>query len=164
LFRYLLRIRYLSAVAAVIFAVHAIGFMALGVLRAVEAYRLLGRGANFEGVRPGVHMAESVDALLFGLVMLVLANGTASLFLTSHGGDRNGNVDEERELPAWMRVRNLSGLKMLLWEAILAALVVAAGTGIASDMPNITWHNLLLPAAILLLTVSHVLLKRSDSK
>ena len=37
--RSLLRIRYLAAVVALVFALHAAGFLVLGVLRAVQAYR-----------------------------------------------------------------------------------------------------------------------------
>ena len=53
-------------------------------MRGFQAYRLLIRAgaARAKKAAPGVHIAESVDALLFSLVLLVLAVGTASLFLT----------------------------------------------------------------------------------
>jgi uncharacterized membrane protein YqhA len=156
LFRYLLRIRYLATVAVVIFALHAVGFLGLGVLRGVQAYSLLAQMPGGHGEqRPGVHVGESVDAALFGLVMLVLALGTASLFLKSPGGE------EDRDLPAWMRVKSLSELKLMLWEAILATFVVSAATGFMANLPHLTWNALLLPAAILFLTVSYFLLKRT---
>ena len=90
--RSLLRIRYLAAVVALVFALHAAGFLVLGVLRAVQAYRLFltpdGRGPE---AHPGVHIAESVDALLFSLVLLVLSLGTASLFLTTERRTTSGS-------------------------------------------------------------------------
>ena len=156
--RSLLRIRYLATVVALVFALHAAGFLALGVLRAVQAYRLFfapdGLGPE---ARPGVHIAESVDALLFSLVLLVLSLGTASLFLTTT------DTEDRQKLPEGMRVRSLTELKLLLWEAILATLVVAAASGIISALPHLEWKLLVLPAAILILSVSYFLLKRTES-
>ena len=158
--RSLLRIRYLAAVVALVFALHAAGFLVLGVLRAVQAYRLLFEpGSLGSEVRPGVHIAESVDALLFSLVLLVLSFGTAGLFLTT-----TTDTDDRRKLPEWMRIKSLTELKLLLWEAILATLVVAAASAIIASMPHLEWKHLVLPAAILVLSLSYFLLNRSESK
>lgn len=157
--RSLLRIRYLAAVVALVFALHAAGFLVLGVLRGVQAYRLFFEPESLgsEG-RPGVHIAESVDALLFSLVLLVLSLGTASLFLS------RADKEDTQKLPEWMRVKSLTELKLLLWEAILATLVVAAASGIIAALPHLEWKLLVLPAAILILSVSYFLLKRTESK
>ena len=156
--RSLLRIRYLAALVAIAFVVHAIGFLVLGAYRAIEAYRpFLGGGQRGEG-HPGQHIAESVDALLFSLVLIVLALATASLFL----GKQNGG--ENSDLPEWMRIRSLTELKLLLWEAILAMLVVTGSATIIGDLPNLHWNHLVIPAAILILSVSYYLLKRTESR
>jgi uncharacterized membrane protein YqhA len=156
--RSLLRIRYLATGVALVFALHAAGFLVLGVLRAVQAYRHLFTPDGLQPeARPGVHIAESVDALLFSLVLLVLSLGTASLFLTT------SDTEESRKLPDWMRVKSLTELKLLLWEAILATLVVAAASGVIAALPHLEWKLLVLPAAILLLSVSYFLLKRTES-
>lgn len=157
MFRRLLRIRYLAAVVALVFAVHAVGFLALGLMRAYHAYALLFR-SELTGTeeRPGVHFAESVDALLFSLVMLVLALGTASLFLTGPGSR------DQQNLPEWMRVKSLTDLKLLLWEAILATLVVTAATSVIGALPDLEWKHLVLPAAILVLSISYFLLKKTE--
>jgi uncharacterized membrane protein YqhA len=158
MFRHLLRIRYLAAAVALVFAVHAAGFLLLGVMRAYQAYRqLLAPDSSHEAGPPGVHIAESVDALLFSLVLLVLALGTASLFLTASG--ENAKVN----LPEWMRIKRLTELKLLLWEAILATLVVAAASSIIATLPHLEWKHLVLPLAILVLSVSYFLLKRTES-
>jgi uncharacterized membrane protein YqhA len=156
--RSLLRIRNLAALVAIAFVVHAIGFLVLGTYRAIEAYRpFLGSGQRPEG-HPGQHIAESVDALLFSLVLIVLALGTASLFLTKP--DRS-NVSD---LPDWMRIKSLTELKLLLWEAILAMLVVTGAATIIGDLPNLHWNHLVIPSAILVLSISYYLLKRTESK
>ena len=159
MFRLLLRIRYLAAAVALIFAVHALGFLALGVRRAFQAYRVVFQpdSAGHEE-RPGVHIAESVDALLFSLVLLVLALGTASLFLPA------ADKDDKSDLPPLMRVKSLTELKLLLWEAILATLVVAAASAIITALPDLEWRHLVLPTAILVLSFSYFLLKRTESK
>jgi uncharacterized membrane protein YqhA len=156
--RSLLRIRNLAALVAVAFVVHAIGFLVLGTYRGIEAYRpFLGSGERAEG-HPGQHIAESVDALLFSLVLIVLALGTASLFLTKPGST------EKSDLPDWMRIRSLTELKLLLWEAILAMLVVTGAATIIGDLPHLNWNHLVIPGAILILSVSYYLLKRTESR
>ncbi len=157
--RHLIRIRYLAVVVALVFAVHAAGFLVLGVLRAFQAYHLLLRPEALQGKDPpGVHIAESVDALLFSLVLLVLSLGTAGLFLT-HTDD-----GAKTDLPQWMRIKSLTELKLLLWEAIMATLVVAAASGFIAAMPNLEWKHLVLPVAILVLAISYFLLKHTESK
>ena len=159
MFRSLLRIRYLAAVVALVFAAHAAGFLALGLMRGYHAYALLFRtDRSGEDARPGVLFAESVDALLFSLVVLVLAVGTASLFLPVRA------EDDRHNLPEWMRVKSLTELKLLLWEAILATLVVTAASSIIGAMPHVEWKHLALPVAILVLSVSYFLLKKTDGR
>ena len=160
MFRSLLRIRYLAAVVALVFAVHAVGFLVLGVLRAVQAYRLFFApdGLRHEA-RPGVHIAESVDALLFSLVLLVPRPRHRQPV-----PDRQRQGRQGRTFPKWMRVKSLTELKLLLWEAILATLVVAAASGIIAALPDLEWKHLVLPTAILVLSVSYFLLKRTEPK
>ena len=62
-----------------------------------------------------------------------------------------------------MRIKSLTELKLLLWEAILATLVVAAASGIIAALPHLEWKHLVLPLAILVLSVSYFLLKRTES-
>jgi uncharacterized membrane protein YqhA len=152
----ILKARYLATVVVVVLLVHAIGLLALGVFRAVEAYQLLASGREWAGSeRPGIHIAESVDALLFSLVLVVLASGTASLFL------RPSDREVDPRVPVWMRVQSISELKALLWEAILMVLVVATLTSLVAHIENLHWGLLILPAAILLLSLSLFLARRA---
>ena len=63
-----------------------------------------------------------------------------------------------------MRIKSLTELKLLLWEAIMATLVVAAASGFIAAMPNLEWKHLVLPVGIQVLAVSYVLLKRTEPK
>jgi uncharacterized membrane protein YqhA len=153
---FILKFRYLAVVVVLVLLVHAIGFLALGVFRSIEAYQLIAAGGEWTGAnRPGIHLAESVDSLLLALVLIVLAMGTASLFLRP-----DGRAVDER-VPEWMRVESISELKALLWESILVVLVVAALTSIIAQLDHPTWELLVLPAAILLLSVGLCLARRA---
>jgi uncharacterized membrane protein YqhA len=153
---FILKFRYLAVVVVLVLLVHAIGFLALGVFRSIEAYRLLAAGGEWTGAnRPGIHLAESVDSLLLALVLIVLAMGTASLFL------RPGGRAVDERVPEWMRVESISELKALLWESILVVLVVAALTSIIAHLDHPTWELLVLPAAILLLSAGLFLARRA---
>lgn len=160
MFRQLLRIRYLAAISALVFAADAVGFLALGVVRSAHAFAVLlhGGGAEDGRDRPGLHFAESVDLLLFSLVLIVLAVGTASLFLVV------SREEQASELPPWMRVKSLTELKLVLWEALLATLVVTTATEVIADLPNLQWRHLLLPGVVLTLSVSYFLLKHSTAE
>lgn len=151
----LIRIRFLAVFVVVILVFLALALLTVGGLRAYEAAQLLAQGPGWQGGdRPGIHIAESVDALLFALVLLVLAIGTTTLFLGGSAGS------EGHPIPAWMRVKSLTDLKLLLWEGILLTMVVAAMTDIVTHMTDLRWENLVLPSAILTLSVSYFLLKQ----
>jgi uncharacterized membrane protein YqhA len=152
-----LRLRYLAVVMVALFVLHAIGLLVVGAMRAYEAYHLILQGPNWTGAdRPGLHIAESIDALLFSLVLIVVASGTASLFLSKPG------AGPDPRLPAWINVRDLSHLKFLIWEAMLVVLVVATLTMFISNLDNLFWQLLTLPAAIFLLSAGLYLVKRSS--
>ena len=151
-----LRLRYIAVVIVAIFILHAIGLLAIGIVRAYDAYHIIAVGASWTGAdRPGIHIAESMDALLFSLVMIVVASGTASLFL----GPQNQAPDPR--LPAWINVRSLSHLKFLIWEAMLVVLVVATLASFVANLEDLHWELLTLPGGILLLSLSLYLVKRS---
>ena len=153
---FILKFRYLAAVVVLVLMVHTLGLLALGVYRAFEAYRIMFSGVEWAGAdRPGIRIAESVDALLFALALIVLACGTASLFL------RPGGREVDPRVPAWMRVESISELKALLWEAILVVLVVGSLTSLLAHLDHLHWGLLVQPAAILLLSVSLFFARRS---
>jgi uncharacterized membrane protein YqhA len=151
---FILRFRYLAVVVALMLLVHAIGLLVLGVWRGIHAYEILAQGPTWTGTdRPGIHVAESIDLLLFALVVMVLAVGTASLFLVPEG-------KEDRRIPAWMRISSISELKLLLWEAILVVLVMASLTSLISSLEELHWGLLVLPSAIFLLSASLYLARK----
>ena len=117
----ILKLRWAAVVIALFSAFHAMAFVAIGVVRGIIGYSLIIQGPPWDGDRaPGIQLARSVDAFLLAMVFFVFSIGVLALFLSDR---RNSGLES---VPEWMRVRNLSELKFLIWEAILVALVVAS--------------------------------------
>jgi len=155
---FLLRLRVLAGAIVVLLLVHSLALLVVGAIRAFDAYRIIVSGVAWTGAqRPGIHIVESVDALLLSLVFFVLAVGVGSLFVSARDP---GHVER---LPEWMRFRNLSELKYTLWEAVLVAMVVASITSFIEHMDHLGWDDLIIPGAVLLLSASLAILRRAGS-
>jgi uncharacterized membrane protein YqhA len=153
--RLLLQLRWLAVAIALFSALNAVAMVVVGVVRAISAYVVILEGPPWtDEDRPGLMLAESIDAFLIAMVFVVFSIGTTTLFL----------VRNERELesvPAWMRVHDLAELKFLVWEAILAALVVASVAGELGVVGERSWTMLVLPVATLILAAGLYLTRRS---
>ena len=144
--RLLLKMRWLAVVVAFFGALHAIAFIVVGVLRGFEGYRMIFEGPPWTGEHaPGVYIARSIDAFLLSMVFFVFSIGVLELFASQQDSESLERV------PAWMRVKSLSELKFLIWEAILAALVVASVEGLVAPAHDLSWDALVVPAALLIL-------------
>jgi uncharacterized membrane protein YqhA len=158
MFKHLLKIRYLAVVVVVIAFLHALAFLYLGIEVAVRTYAHMLHGTPVGGnIRPGLELLHSLDMLLVALVMLILALGVAKLFLLAPATTR-----ELETLPSWMNFEDFGGLKALLWETILTALLVISLSTLTSGLvAELNWHALVIPGAILLLAVSLFFMKRA---
>ena len=144
----ILKMRWLVVVIALFSALHAVAFIAMGIVRGILGYRLIFQGPPWDGdLSPGVHLARSVDAFLLAMVFLVFSIGVFALFLARAGSP------ELDSIPEWMRVKNLSELKFLIWEAILAAAVVASVENFVAPAHALSWTALILPIGVLVLAV-----------
>jgi len=88
---------------------------------------------------------RSVDAFLLAMVFLVFSIGVFALFVARAGSP------ELDSIPEWMRVKNLAELKFLIWEAILAAGVVASVENFVAPAQALTWAAPILPIGVLIL-------------
>jgi uncharacterized membrane protein YqhA len=153
---WLLKLRYLAIVVAICGALHALAFVALGVIRGIEGYQLIFQGGHGPGGElPGALIAKSIDAFLLGMVFFVFAIGVIELF-AFHRSD-----EALERVPAWMRVKSLSELKFLIWEAILVALVVASVEGLVVSGHELSWTALIVPIALLILAAGLYLAKKA---
>jgi uncharacterized membrane protein YqhA len=153
----LLRLRWLASIVAFVSGIHAIAFVAIGVVRGYEGYRIIAQGPPWEGAHaPGIHIARSIDAFLIAMVFFVFAIGVTILFLVPSGAPVLQSV------PEWMRVKSLSELKFLIWEAILVTLVVACVEAFMVSGRDLEWTALILPLALLVLSLALFLAKRAS--
>ena len=154
--RLLLRLRWLAVVVALFSALHATAFIAVGVIRGIDGYRMLFHGPPWTGEdTPGIQLARSIDAFLLAMVFFVFSVGITVLFLVPRGSAAIESV------PEWMRIRNLSELKFLIWEAILAAMVVASMEGFVVAGREVTWTALILPIGLLILAAGLFLARKA---
>lgn len=153
--RLLLQLRWLAVAIALFSALNAVAMVVVGVVRATSAYVVIFEGPPWtDEDRPGLMLAESIDAFLIAMVFVVFSIGTTTLFLV-----RNERALES--VPAWMRVHDLAELKFLVWEAILAALVVASVAGEVGVVGERSWTMLVLPVSTLILAAGLYLTRRS---
>jgi uncharacterized membrane protein YqhA len=130
--------------------------VAVGNVRGLHAYGMILAGPPWSGEhRPGIYLAESIDAFLVAMVFIVFSIGTTTLFIAREGDRSLENV------PRWMRVGDLVELKYLIWEAILTAMVVAAAAGMIVAGGDPSWAMLILPGAVVLLALGLYLTRRS---
>jgi uncharacterized membrane protein YqhA len=152
----LLNLRWLAVVIAACGAFHSIAFVALGVVRGVQGYRMIFHGPPWNGEdSPGIYIAKSIDSFLLALVFFVFSIGVLELF--AFGQDSAG-LDR---VPGWMRVKSLSELKFLIWEAILVALVVASVESLVVSGNEIRWTALVVPLALLILAAGLFLARKA---
>jgi uncharacterized membrane protein YqhA len=151
----LLKLRWLAVVVVVFSALHSVAFIGIGVMRGIEGYRLLFEGPPWEGSHtPGVHLGRSIDAFLISMVFFVFSIGIGTLFLIPPNDPRL------QQIPRWMQVHDLAELKFLIWEAILAALVVASIEAFVTERQQ-GWAAMSLPLAVFVLSAGLYLARRS---
>jgi uncharacterized membrane protein YqhA len=141
------KVKYLALIVAILLMMCGILAIALGVIRFVESIIILVSHAG----KPGLHLIESVDTLLFALVILVLAGGIFKLFV--------GNEHTFKESAIFSKLNSFRDLKVLLWETLLLTLTVLCVLSFFFDPENQNYEQLILPASIVLLALGLKFLK-----
>lgn len=138
--------------------------MVIGLVLVLDALVLVGRGLwmTFEAYhdqalhpemdRPLLPALEAVDVFFMAIAFFIVAVGLVQLFI--------GDLPFLKDVSfAWMRVESYTQLKLLLWDTFLVTLLVLFLTRIFAAQ-TLGWEQLVMPAAILMLTVSSFLLKK----
>jgi uncharacterized membrane protein YqhA len=158
-FEHLLKIRYIAVVVVGLAVLHALAFLVMGAKTAAKAYWQIWTGAaGGAQVRPGLELMHSLDLLLLSLVLVILALGVAKLFLLRP----STAVDARSALPDWLHIESFRDLKVLLWETILAVLLIISLSSLTAGLSTrLDWTALILPAAIFMLAMSLNMMKRA---
>jgi uncharacterized membrane protein YqhA len=147
--KYLLRAAI--GLICLVLIVNALVLVARGVSMTLQAYLNFGDPTIDRPLMPAL---EAVDFFFMSLAFFITAIGLAQLFV--------GDLAIVKDLSfRWLNIENFIQLKLLLWDTFLVTLLVLFITRIFST-PTLDWSTLVLPAAILMLTISSFLLKRKE--
>jgi len=104
-----------------------------------------------------VYVLEAVDAFLFALVLMIFAYGIALGFVFHHVSERYRDI-----LPSWMLVEGVGQLKRTLAEVVIVVLIVIFARFVIESGGNLRWEMLVLPASVLMLSLSLKLLHHEE--
>ena len=93
------------------------------------------------------YLIKSLDAFLIALVLFIFAFGVYSLFLLK---DKDKN---EHNALGWIKIPNISHLKNILAEVIIIIIFVKFLEIVFISLDQFSWEILLLPVAILMLSL-----------
>lgn len=137
------KIKYLALLVSTLLMICGILAIVIGAIRLVESVlQLLG----IKEGKAGIHLIESVDTLLFSLVILVLAGGIFKLFV--------GNEHTFKESAIFSKLNSFMDLKVLLWETLLLTLTVWCALSFFVEPDSLRYEQLILPVSILLLALA----------
>ena len=146
-------------IIAVIIFLAGTAFTVLGAYDFVHAFtHLSGDGERSERTM-AISLIKAVDLFLIAVVLFVFSLGLQVLF--NHKPDNT----LLQTLPRWLQVKNFMDLKVILWEAILTTLVISYLADVARikiSGGEVTEHSLLIPAAILVISISLYFLKKGE--
>lgn len=131
-------------------------FLAIGVYETVVGVGEILTGQIHTDAAPGVKLLEALDIFLIGFLFLIFSIGFSQLFFPKPS--RIFNV-LEIITPNWLKVDNFTQLKLILWDTVLTTLVVIFIGDAYRKKGEYNWELLLIPIAILLISLSRFLLK-----
>lgn len=155
MFEKLLRFRYVMVIVVIIMLVSSLFFLIGGTVMSVKAYiHFFQMGlVPSQDFRAGFSVMNGLDAFMLSIIFMIFGLGIGRLFLFA------GTPDEK--VPSWLRFHDLKGLKVLVWEAILVTLVIFSLHGLLIPEGH-SLNTLILPGAILILTLSLFLMRRKE--
>lgn len=155
MFEKLLRFRYIMVIVVIIMLVSSLFFLIGGTVTSVKAYIHfvhMGLVPNQE-FKAGFMLMNGLDSFMLAIIFMIFGLGIARLFLFDSTPDE--------KVPTWLRFHDLKGLKVLIWEAILVTLVIFSLHDLLTPAGQ-SLKTLILPGAILILTLSLVLMRRKE--
>ena len=152
--------QFLTLVIVIFTTINSLAFIAAGVIESFKGFKGILTGKMHTDEHPGLMILESLDMFLVALVFMVFSIDITMLFLPK-------SADKLREhIPEWMNIHNFMELKLILWEAILTALIVFFVSDVfkQAEGGHFSWEMLSIPVAILVLSLSIFVLRKSEHK
>ncbi|MFN8255918.1 MAG: YqhA family protein [Bacteroidales bacterium] len=155
MFQKILGFRYVLIIAVFFLLISSFVFIIAGAVHSFEGiieFIQVGFVPN-ENARPGIKLLEGLDAFMVALIFMIFGMGIARLFLF--------DKDKDLNVPSWLHIHDLKGLKVLLWETILVTLVILSINPIIKK-EMVSWEILIYPAFILILSLALFLMKGKE--
>lgn len=136
-------------------------FLGLGVYETGLGIEGIIKGQVNTDAAPGLKLVKSLDVFLIGFLFLIFSIGFSQLFIPKPSKIMNLM---DSITPAWLRVENFTQLKIILWDTVLTTLVVMFVADIVSAKGEYVWELMVIPIAILLISLSRYLIKKGKSE
>ena len=149
----LFSLKFVALLISILFMMIGLVGIALGLVSVYHAFLIL---IGQETGRVGLHLIESIDKLLFSLVIMILAAGIFKLFA--------GNKETFSKSIVLRGINSFKELKVLLWETLLLTLTVWSSLGFMIETEKLRVEQLILPASILLLAVALYIVKGKNKE
>jgi uncharacterized membrane protein YqhA len=142
-------LRFLSIIAVIGSLLGAVLMFVVGSITTIEAIRTYLDGdegdTSERAVTATVLVVGALDEYLFGLLLFVFAVGIYQLFLASP--DDAAQL-RRAGLPAWLHVRDLLELKIMLVEVIIVVFIVQFFRLVLDEVEAFEWTLLVVPIAV----------------
>ncbi|WP_129751018.1 YqhA family protein [Flavobacterium beibuense] len=153
-----LAIYYLIKIIAGLVFLTGISFVFLGIYEFCHTFSI--NKIHFAEAT-AVQFLQTIDMFLIAIVSFIFSLGLLVLF----NNNENDLATKQSILPKWLNVKNFMELKIILWEAVLTTLVISYLARLAEhkfkQIP-LSYNSLIIPIAILLISISLTILKKSD--
>lgn len=136
-------LKYLAMLVSALLLIVGVCCIFLGMTKIYHGLIIL---VGLESGMPGLQFVESIDVLLFSIVILILAGGIFKIFVGDENTFKNSLV--------FSKLKGFRDLKVLLWETLLLTLTVYCTLDLFEYSDEVTWENLILPISILLLAAA----------
>ena len=132
-------------------------FIGLGVYETFLGIKGVFTGLVHTDATPGINLFEALDIFLIGFLFLIFSMGFSQLFMP-----KSSKFMEvvESITPEWLKVKNFTQLKLILWDTVLTSLVVKFVGDAFRLHGNYDWTLAIIPVTILLISLSRFLLKK----
>jgi uncharacterized membrane protein YqhA len=155
MFQKILAFRYILIIAVFFLLISSFVFIIVGAVLSIEGiieFIHFGFIPN-EEIRPGIKLLEGLDAFMIALIFMIFGMGIARLFLF--------DKDKDINVPSWLNIHDLKGLKILLWETILVTLVILSINPLVKGKV-VSWEILIYPGFILILSLALFLMRGKE--
>ena len=154
------KFRHVSWIAIICSLIGSFLMFVLGAIKTYYAFSAVFLGGLPNGILSHIktadvaatYLVKSLDAFLIAFVLFIFAHGVYVLFISVEKSETHTGV------LSWIHIPSISYLKNILAEVIIIILFVKFLEYALVNLNNLSWEIIVLPASILLLSLSLKLL------